>query len=367
MVYAPNTAVTNRALAFIQGFSELGVSAEWVFLSPDSRCSKVQEELSNIKVTYLWENHHTGNKIINHLCLQYSYARFFYSLKEGDTVLLLGMSAYVYKLAKRKGIAVFHERTEHPDVVKPTRHWFSSDNYMKGCMLCDGLFVISPALKDYFETCGIDNQKIHVINMVVDANRFINVKQDVDSEPYIAYCGNASNSKDGVDDLIKAFGIVARQKPDIKLLIMGKAPDKDSDNDKLVQRLGLESRVCFTGVVPASDMPQILKNAKILALARPQSLQNKYGFPTKLGEYLLTGNPVVITRVGDIPLFLKDGESALMADCHDVNTFAKKIIWALDHPNEAQEIGRQGKIVAEENFNYLKETRKMYHYMLKNI
>lgn len=365
-VFAPNTAVTNRALAFIHGFSELGIQAKWVFLSPDSHCSKVQDQLPNIDVIYLWKRCYAKNRFLEHLYLQYKYAKFFYSLKKGDTVLLLGMSAYVYRLAKREGINVFHERTEHPDVVKPSRYQFLSKNYMKGCMLCDGIFVISNALKDYFESCGICRKKIQVINMIVDANRFIGIRKDESVEPYIAYCGNASNSKDGVDDLIKAFAIVASQKTDIKLLVMGRAPEKDSDNEKLVRHLGLESRVYFTGVIPAPEMPQKLKNAKLLALARPQSLQNKYGFPTKLGEYLLTGNPVVITRVGDIPLFLKDGESALMADCHDVDTFAEKILWALDHPKEVQEIGRRGKMVAEEKFNYMEETRKMCHFMFNN-
>ena len=114
-------------------------------------------------------------------------------------------------------------------------------------------------------------------------------------------------------------------------------------------------------------MPQVLKNAKILALARPQSLQNTYGFPTKLGEYLLTGNPVVITRVGDIPLFLKDKESALMSDCHDIQAFADNLLWALDNYEEAQIIGERGKRVAEEHFNYLNETRKMVHFMFRDL
>lgn len=362
-VYAPNTALTNHALAFVHGFSELGIPAKWVFLLPDSHFSKVQELLPNIEVNYLWSKRFANNKIVEHLYKQLRYAKFFCSLKKGDTVLLLGMSAYVYRLAKRKGVHVYYEMTEHPQAYNLFRYKFSSKQYMDGCRLCDGVFVISQALKDYYVSCGVDNHKTQVINMVVDANRFVNIKKDPDAVPYIAYCGNASNSKDGVDDLIKAFGIVARQKTDIKLLIMGKAPDKDSDNEKLVHQLGLESRVIFAGVVPTSDVPQKLKNARILALARPQSLQNKYGFPTKLGEFLLTGNPVVITRVGDIPLFLKDGESALMADCHDVDTFANKIIWAIEHPNEAQEIGRRGRIVAEENFNYLKETQKMCLFM----
>ena len=63
-----------------------------------------------------------------------------------------------------------------------------------------------------------------------------------------------------------------------------------------------------------NEVPQLLMDSEVLALDRPNSIQAQCGFPTKLGEYLLTGNPVVVTKVGDIPLFLEDGVSALLAE-----------------------------------------------------
>ncbi len=166
--------------------------------------------------------------------------------------------------------------------------------------------------------------------MVVDNTRFDGLIK-TDSQRYIAYCGKASNNKDGVDRLIKAFSIVQKKLPDVKLFIIGDPPDSDSDNINLVKSLNLEVNIVFTGKVEADIIPQILKDASVLALARPDNLQNRYGFPTKLGEYLLTSNPVVITRVGDIPLFLKDGESAYMSDCDDIEAFASNLIKAKEN------------------------------------
>ena len=182
-----------------------------------------------------------------------------------------------------------------------------------------------------------------------------------ESETYIAYCGTATNNKDGVDDLIKSFALVHQSHPNVKLYIVGKTPDKEdvSGNLRLIETLGVKDYVVFTGLVSAEKMPQLLKNASILALNRPDSLQAQCGFPTKLGEYLLTENPAVVTSVGDIPLFLKDGESALISRPSNPEEFASKLIWALDHPNEAAEIGRQGAQVAYAEFNYLNETKKI--------
>ena len=61
-------------------------------------------------------------------------------------------------------------------------------------------------------------------------------------------------------------------------------------------------------------MPKYLCNAKLLALARPDSIQAQGGFPTKLGEYLATGRPVVVTKVGEIPDYLEDGVNAFLSD-----------------------------------------------------
>lgn len=233
----------------------------------------------------------------------------------------------------------------------------------------DGLFVISTCLKDYFVSKGVSAAKIHIINMTVDPNRFISLeKQQVDTK-YVAYCGTASNNKDGVDDLIKAFAIIAHQYDDIKLMIIGKTPLKEGefDNFSLIERLGIKDKVIFTGIVESERMPQLLKNAEILALARPDSLQAKCGFPTKLGEYLLTGNPVVVTKVGDIPKFLKHRDNALLANQRDPEDFAEKLKWALDNPVLAKQIGEKGRKTALRDFNNVHETYKMINVILNDV
>ena len=197
--------------------------------------------------------------------------------------------------------------------------------------------------------------------MTVDSSRFDGLKKKDGIERYIAYCGTASNNKDGVDKLIRSFAIVSKNHSDLKLYIIGSIPNRDdkSGNQKLIRDLGVEDKIVFTGLVPAEQIPQLLKNAEMLALARPNNIQAKYGFPTKLGEYLLTGNPVVVTSVGDIPLFLKDGESALIANPDSNEDFAAKMEWVLTHPYDSSLIGEKGRKVALNNFNAEIETEKL--------
>lgn len=356
--FLPNTAFNNRVFSFLRGFSELGIETEVVFLAPDLHRSKVQESFPHIKFKYMWEKMPLSNRIFNKLAEEYYGWKFARSLKPGDVVFLTNFGNIFFRVIGKKGVKIVHEKTEHPDIY--SFKGFDVEKYKQTVPRVDGLFVISTGLRDYFVSLGVAKEKITIVNMTVDYNRFNGLKKQI-SEKYIAYCGTASNNKDGVDELIKSFAIVHRIHPEVKLYIIGKTPDKDdsSGNLKLIEDLGVKDAVVFTGLVKATEMPQILKNAQILALDRPDSLQAQCGFPTKLGEYLLTENPVVVTSVGDIPLFLKDGENALLAKERNPQEFSSKLIWALEHPEEASIIGKAGAQVAMNEFNYLNETKKI--------
>lgn len=362
--YCPNTAPENRLQGYYHALDKMNVKATVVYIHPDNHCSRNSTKYKNISTEYLWNPYMPYRGPFRRLTLFRYIHRFLNRLKEGDIVYTYSLSLLTKMCEEVKGVRVFAERTEHPEatVAFPNPLLALSDaEIITTINHLSGLFVISNPLREYYENLGIDPSKIHVLNMTVDVERFKNIKKAACREKYIAYCGNVSNNKDGVDILIKSFALVCKKRPDIKLFIIGKTPSQTeaSDNLRLIKSLGIEERIVFTGVVSSEQMPQLLKDAVVLALARPDNLQAKYGFPTKLGEYLLTENPVVVTSVGDIPLFLKDGVSALISEPSDVGMFAEKLLWALDNPGEASAVGKAGAAVAAEFFNSDIETKKL--------
>lgn len=357
---APNTASGNRFLCFLRGFDELGVEGTAVLLNPSVNYYKILDKYQHIKVEYLWRKWPFAGKALNKLFCPRAWKHFLSNLKTGDVVFCFGSPAQVADLTARKGVRVYHERTEHPDVLKLSTPEKQKD-YLAACRKVDGLFVISTSLKAYFIKMGVASERIHIVNMTVDSNRFKGLQKEEGKEKFVAYCGTVENNKDGVDELIKAFAIVSRKHKDVQLYIIGNTPHASdrSGNLKLISNLGIKDKVVFTGMVSAERMPQLLKDATVLALDRPDSIQAQNGFPTKLGEYLLSENPVVVTRVGDIPLYLKDGESALLAEQRNPEEFASKLCWVLDHPKEAAIIGSKGRDLAMKEFNYLTESSKI--------
>ncbi len=367
--YIPNTAKGNRFLAFLKGFSELGVQAEVVFFSPNENYDRVTSVFPNIHYNYYWEKRYLKKGGFKYLSILWYFLSFIFNLRKGDKVLLLGGADILPLLLKKKDVDIYVENTEHPEIVAQGNRFFkvSPQKEIVYYKKITGLFVITTALKQYYIDKGIEAEKIHIINIVADAKRFENVKPLPIKDKYIAYCGTVSNNKDGVNELIKAFSLTSKTHPGVKLYIIGQTPSNEdkSGNLALIHSLGLTDEIVFTGLIPATEMPSYLCGAEVLALDRPDNVQAKYGFATKMGEYLLSKRPVVVTKVGDFPLFLEDGVSALLANPSDADCFSRKLNWALEHPEEANIIGQNGAIVAKKEFNYLTETQKMVDVIFK--
>ena len=368
--YHPNIASTNRLLSYLEVWSKMNVNVTLIFMLPDKLFSKLETKYANIKIIYLWEKIPIRIYRLHRIMLFWQIRRLKCMLKRGDKVYLYGQSYLLGKLVKEKGISVFWEKTEHPEVSNPGQWPYKRalKDLMHDCKRAEGLFVISKPLKDYFVKHGVDPKRISIVNMMVDPSRFSQIEKNKEKNKYVAYCGNVSNKKDGVDLLIESFARISHKFPNVYLYIIGNIPGEKSANSNvlLAEKLGIGEKVVFTGLIPYQDMPQMLKNADILALNRPNNKQAQYGFPTKLGEYLLTGNPVVITSVGDIPDFIHDGVSGMVVAPNNVEEFASKMEWLLEHPQEAKVIGENGRRVALKSFNNEIEAKKIPNIILKS-
>lgn len=351
----------NRLRGYWNLMESRGIDVCVTFLHQNDIDTRVAGDYKCIKFNY-FDGHTRHNKLIGLIAFWLHLLQYYFSLQQGDVVYTYGINKVTRFLLSKKGIRVVAEITEHPSLGDggKTTSINQTDKYEAAKRL-DTLIVISDALKKDFSANGVESGRIRVVNMTVDPSRFVGLNKHKSVNRYITYCGSAFNDKDGVDELIKAFFIVSKQVEDVRLRIIGKnpSPDDDSGNLQMIKELEIADRIEFTGHVDYKMIPQMLMDATVLALDRPDSLQAQCGFPTKLGEYLITGNPVVVTKVGDIPLFLKDGESALLANERDPEDFASKLIWVLRHPDESAVIGEKGKEVANEYFNADIETEKL--------
>lgn len=364
-VYAPNSATTNRMKGYYSALDKMRVEATIIYLYPDNAKNRQTDEYEHLKIVHLWDKGVYTNKLARLLFTLINMLRLYFMVHTGDIVYTYGINRVTKLMLSKRRVKVFAERTEYLDLITRDALTISKSDLIKVARRLDGLIVISRALKQVFVTNGVNEAKIEVVNMTVDSSRFVSLQRDSFKDRYIAYCGSVSNVKDGVDNLIKAFSIVLEKVSDVKLYIIGNYSSsiEQISNYELIRSLNIADRIVFTGPISHKEMPQMLKNAELLVLARPNNEQAKCGFPTKLGEYLLTENPVVVTAVGDIPLFLKDNESAFLPEPNNIPAFAEKIIWALENSIAAREVGRRGRLVALKEFNNEIETSKLIKFI----
>ena len=275
---------------------------------------------------------------------------------------------YVFLLGKLFSIKIIHERSEHPLRAYQKSGINKARGEIKsfiGTRLCDGIFTISQYLNDFYKRRYVSEGKLLLVPSTVDVSRF-NLS-DVSPLPfaYIAYCGSLTIKKDGVDILIESFRQLASEKPDIDLVLIGKGDiaEEEASIRKKILQLNLGSRVHLLGQISRQEVPAYLKGARLLALARPRSIVADAGFPSKLTEYLSTGKPVVVTRVGEIPNYLKDRENAYLSEPGSADDFARQIRYVLDNYEAALTVGNKGKKLAETLFNYNYQALRMIEFI----
>ncbi len=354
-LYQPSTAATNRIIAYAKGFVDAGLE---VLLILGSERKQELPQLNNVQVVEAVAPHHSGVAREMASSIKKHY-------QSGNSIIMVyGTPVLCWYLPKSK-YKIVYECTEVPFYGRKktliTRVKEGIKIYL--AKRATGMFVISHSLKHYFESKGIKN--IAVVNMFVDAERFKNAYQEETKDNYVGYCGTISPFKDGVDILLKAFTLFHKTHSDYSLKLIGRF---ESDEAKhyllsLVEQLKIKDSVIFTGIVEPERMPSLLGNAKILALARPNNEQAKYGFPTKLGEYLATGKPVVVTNVGEIGRFLKDMCNCRLAKPGDEIDFSEKLEWIADNYEDALRLGAKGRTLTEVEFSSKIQCERALSYM----
>jgi glycosyltransferase involved in cell wall biosynthesis len=369
--YPDGGAATNRHLAYAKGLKELGHEIEFILLNEQQwkekdrneqgiklTCVYVQTFIKSPKIKRIKSLFKSIRKAKEKIVAEHTKSKITALILLDTSVLIL---IPLLKHGKKLQLKIFHERTEYPFVVAGKTILRKIDLYIYLKFVLkrfDGIFVINRVLKAYFVKKTKGKIPVQIINMIVDPSRFEFNRRSGGTETIITYCGTLDGDKDGVPILIESFAMIANEFPLLKLQLVGSINNKITREniESLLKKFHIENRVIITGSAGRDEIPLLLCNSDILALARPAGKQAEGGFPTKLGEYLATGNTVVVTNVGEIGLFLKDNENAFVAEPGSVEKFSKKLREALLNNNTGQ-ISKEGKKLVYNEFNYLTQAK----------
>jgi glycosyltransferase involved in cell wall biosynthesis len=171
-------------------------------------------------------------------------------------------------------------------------------------------------------------------------------------KPYILHTGTMDEKKDGISGILEAFAASLNYIPEnVNLVFTGPQAIEPNAFNHLIQKLNISNRVTLKGLVSLQEIAILQHFATLSIINKNDNLQTRNCFPTKLGEMLLSETPVIITTIGDASLYLKDGISAYIINPNDTQGLTLKIIQALENKHERELIAKEGKKIAESEFN----------------
>ena len=149
--------------------------------------------------------------------------------------------------------------------------------------------------------------------------------------------------------LLQAFAELARERRNVRLLVVGQgfAGEGDNTEDELrefVANHALGQKVSFLG--HRADVPDLLQLMDVFCLT---SL--KEGLPIGLIEAMAAGLPVVGTNVAGIRDVITPGEDGLLVELDDMTTLKDCLVGLLQDEELRKRLGRSGRRKAVEKYS----------------
>ncbi|MEM0129391.1 MAG: glycosyltransferase family 4 protein [Thermoplasmata archaeon] len=210
----------------------------------------------------------------------------------------------------------------------------------------------STALCRYLEAHGY-RPTVHLpsfVRMAEETLRAPTPDPGTGAPPTIGFLGRIEGYK-GIDDLLRAFGVVRRILPAARLDLAGGGSGLEPLRAR-IRAEGLESSVLVRGPVRGPAKEAWFGGVHIV-VSPSSRFENT---PLSLMEAMAHGRPVVGTDIGGIPEVLGPDLASCVVPMGDVLALAKAIVWLLSNPTERERLGRLARTRALDEYT---ETRHL--------
>jgi glycosyltransferase involved in cell wall biosynthesis len=168
----------------------------------------------------------------------------------------------------------------------------------------------------------------------------------------LAIVGTLQEGK-GQEDAIRAIGELTRRGIKAHLYVVGKGSPKYKEFlDHLINENHLEDHVTFLGYIP--NAIEVMRCVDIVLVC---SRMEAFGRVTV--EAMRAGKPVIGARSGGTTELIRENFNGLLYTPGNYVELAEKILYLLEHPDIAKEMGANGEKWATEHFSEEKYRREV--------
>lgn len=182
-----------------------------------------------------------------------------------------------------------------------------------------GVISVSPGMIEWLEEQGAPNSRLTYVPCCVRAVTFDRAVRDrtrtelsLSHHLVLAYAGTLGRYQHIEDGVIPFFRAMAERHSDVHLLAI--VPDAEALRGMLHAQ-GVPSDRATAVTVAQGQVTRYLSAADGGLLLRAPSRMNRFSQPTKLGEYLAAGLPVVVSRgTGQVDRLIEENDAGFVID-----------------------------------------------------
>ncbi len=282
--------------------------------------------------------------------------------------------------AAEGGLALLSRKHPAKKVIRlhGGHHFFAeaerrSINWRKGLLekrsfaKADGFIAISQYVKEHTQKyLSYHGKPIEIINLPVAIPKRQsenNIEKD-----RILFAGTICEKK-GVKELVEAFQIVKEKYPEKQLDLFGREwyyPNGTTFEAWLRELFPSNyfENVHFHGAVSRDVLDNNYAKAGLCVFPSHMETQGLVSI-----EAMALAKPVVFSQYGPGPETITHGENGLLCDVYNPVDIAEKIVWCIEHPEEAKEMGRKGYTTVNQKYDpsfILEKNLSFYKQLLDN-
>lgn len=186
---------------------------------------------------------------------------------------------------------------------------------------------------------------VDLANVPVEPDPAVRVELGIpDHAPIVGTVGRIVPQKAPLD-FVRMAAQVRATRPDAEFIMIGdttlESASLEEETRREAERLGVPIR--FTGFRP--DAPRVAASFDVYVV--PSRYE---GLGRAVTEAMASGRPVVATAVNGVPDLVESGSTGLLATPGDPTSLASSVLWLLEHPEEARQMGKQGRERVRQHF-----------------
>lgn len=163
------------------------------------------------------------------------------------------------------------------------------------------------------------------------------------------------------DVFLRAAAKVLQENTSVRFVMAGRGPLLDSCR-KLAEELGIASFVEFTGFVPHTELPELMRSLDVLV-----NCSRSESFGVVICEGSSCGLPVIATDVGGVREVLMDGETGILVPKDNPNAIAQAILRLAGDTDLRRRYGKAGRLMVEERYEWQRNVERFEAGLLKEV